>query len=561
MNRSVVLTTAVLFGFLLVALRLAELMLLQHQRLSERALRQYLAEEVVKPERGLILDRRGRELAMNLQAQSLYCDPQQVRSPGVLARKVSAVLGLEYSEALRRLTRAQRRFVWLKRRVSEAQAQQLKGLQGLGLVPEPQRFYPAGELAAHVLGFVNIDNVGQSGVEAYYQEALTSRGLRLQVIKDARGRVLRQGPVPQRRGHTLVLTLDAALQLIAEEAAEEALRRWQASASMVIIMEPHTGAVLALANRPTFDPNRPAQAGPRAWRNRAIADLYEPGSTFKLVVAAAVLQEGLLQEGEVFDVSKGYIEVAGRKFWDVHRHEQLSFEEIIQKSSNVGAIMLAQRLGPQRLYRWAKRLGFGQRTGIDLPGEAKGVLRPPEEFSGTTLAAMAIGYEVSATALQVLRAYAAVANGGYLVQPYVVAQVLSADGQLISQHRPRRQRVLSPQVASRLREILLGVTQQGGTAPGVSLLDEQVSGKTGTARLYLPELGGYGQEYVSSFVGFVPAHEPKLAAIVVVVRPRGQVFGGQVAGPIFKELAEKTFSYLNIPVRRHLLVLGKEAEA
>jgi cell division protein FtsI (penicillin-binding protein 3) len=351
------------------------------------------------------------------------------------------------------------------------------------------------------------------------------------------------------KGNNVVLTIDEVIQHIAEKELDRAMAQWRAAAASVIVMDPFTGEILALANRPSYDPNRPGSASNSERRNRAITDCYEPGSTFKIVIGAGSLEEKIVRPNTLFDVSRGGIEAGGKTIRDVHKYGVLSFQEVIQKSSNVGSIMVGMKLGKERIYQYAKLLGFGEKTGIDLPGEVSGWMVPPEKWSGTSIGAIPIGQEVAVTPLQVLRAYAAIANGGFLVRPHVVSEVISPDGQaLVSFRNMEKKRVLSARTAEIFKDILKSVVEEGGTGRSASVNGNEVAGKTGTAQMINPLTKRYSKEkYVSSFVGFVPADDPKLAIIVVVYEPKGQIYGGVVAAPVFRDIADKALSYLDIP--------------
>jgi cell division protein FtsI (penicillin-binding protein 3) len=548
-KRAIILSTAVVFGFVLVVLRLADLMLINHDRLAAKARLQHLGEKDIQVRRGNIYDRRGRELAVNLDVESAYCDPLQIESPRKAASVLAKVTGKSYRTILKRVS-SKRRFAWIQRKLDADTARKLKSLQikGLGFMPEVKRFYPSGTLASHVIGFVGIDNQALEGIELKYDETLKARPEKVIVARDAGGRMLSEGVDFQSTGNSLVLTIDEGLQYIVEKGLDKAMRMWGASSASAIMMNPFTGEILAMANRPTFDLNNPSSYKASERRNRAITDSYEPGSTFKIVVAAGALEEGLVSPDTEFDCSAGSIEVGGRVVRDTHKHGVITFREVIKTSSNVGAVMVGLMLGKDKLYEYAKRFGFGEKTGIDLPGEASGMLRPPELWSETSLSAVSIGYEVAVTPLQLLRAYSAIANGGFLVKPYIVSKIISPEGRVIYSFRPEKKRAISTKVAETLKEILVSVTQEGGTAATASVDGNRVAGKTGTAKLIDPETGMYSnKKYASSFVGFVPADKPKVALIVVVREPKEKFYGGLVAAPIFKEIADQTLSYLNVP--------------
>lgn len=540
----------IICGFAFVVMRLGDLMLVNHERLAARARLQHLGKKEIGLRRGSILDRRGRPLAVNVDVESAYFNPRESDDPARAVPAIARAAGLDRKSLAKRLS-SDRGFVWVERKLSTERAERLRGLgvKGLGFVPELKRIYPKGPMASHVLGSVGIDNQPLEGLELAYDRHLQGKPASFLYEKDAGGRPLSDGEDYETGGNSLVLTLDEGLQFIVEKALQEALSKWEAASAAAVMMNPFTGEILALANRPTYDPNHPSSSTARARRNRAITDLYEPGSTFKLVMAAGALEEGVVEPEDEFDASKGYIRVGRRAIWDVHNHGVLTFKEVIQASSNVGAIMVGQLLGEEKLYEYARRFGFGEKTGIDLPGESQGVLKPLEEWSGTTLAAMSIGYEVAVTPLQVLRAYSAVANGGYLVEPHVVSRIISPDGRIAWSYRSDIMvRAISGETAETLRGMLESVTRKGGTASEASIDGNSVAGKTGTAKLIDREKGGYSKKrYVSSFVGFVPAEDPRVALIVVVREPKGKYYGGLVAAPVFREIADSTLAYLDVP--------------
>lgn len=551
-KRAIILSTAIAFGFVAVIFRLVDIMLFNHEWFSARAKFQQIRKETIPVKRGIIFDRRGRELAVNLDTESIYCDPSEIVSPDKVAYALAGRINQKPEIILAKLSSTDRKFSWIERKLSAEHVQGIKDLKlrGIGFVPETKRYYPKGSLASHIIGFVNVDNKGLEGVEQKYDKYLVSRGKKAYVFRDAKGNVLSDGQTLNReiKGNNLVLTIDEGLQYILEKNLDEAFLHWKAASASAIMMDPYTGEILAMANRPTFDINNPAEATAAQRRNRAITDCYEPGSTFKIIVGTAALEEGIVRPDTKFDCSAGYIEVGGKKIRDAHRHGVLSFKEVIQKSSNVGAIKIGLSLGRERLYDYIKRFGFGEKTGIDLAGEASGLVRSPERWSGTSIGAVSIGQEVAVTPLQVLRAYAAIANGGFLVKPYVVSEIRSPDGNLIYKRSPEAKRILSEKTANIFREILKTVTEEGGTAIEAAVDGNQVAGKTGTAQLIDPKTKRYSKEkYVSSFVGFVPADKPRIAMIVVIHEPKGQIYGGVVAGPVFRKIASESLSYLSVP--------------
>jgi cell division protein FtsI/penicillin-binding protein 2 len=549
-KREIILHTAIIFSFVMVFLRLADLMIINHKRLAERAMQQHVKVEDIQARRGIIFDRLGREIALNLELESLYGDPESLNLTNEDIKKLALVVDKEPRVILSKIPEAGR-FAWIERKIEPETAEKIRSLRikGLGLRPEAKRYYPKGELASHILGFVGIDNQALEGIELQYDKYLKTAGGKVFLGRDASGRTLSSGVNTEAKGNNVVLTIDEVIQHIAEKELDRAMVQWRAAAASVIVMDPFTGEILALANRPSYDPNRPGSASNSERRNRAITDCYEPGSTFKIVIGSGSLEEKIVRTNSLFDVSRGGINVGGKTIRDVHKYGVLSFQEVIQKSSNVGSIMVGMKLGKERIYQYAKLLGFGEKSGIDLPGEVSGWMVPPEKWSGTSIGAIPIGQEVAVTPLQVLRAYAAIANGGFLVRPHVVSEVIAPDGQaLVSFRDSEKKRVLSARTAELFKDILKSVVEEGGTGQSASVNGNEVAGKTGTAQMINPLTKRYSKEkYVSSFVGFVPADDPKLAIIVVVYEPKGQIYGGVVAAPVFRDIADKALSYLDIP--------------
>ncbi len=572
-KRITVLNTVIIFGFLAIFFRLTDLMVFNHKNLSEKARLQQIKAEDIQVRRGNIYDRRGREFAVNVDLESLYCDAGEVSIDHKRLADLSAVLGTS-PKAIKATFRPDRRFVWVDRKLRPEEAKKIKkilgmgaesgtGVKGFGFLPEPQRFYPKGKLASHVIGLVGLDNQPLEGLELKYNKYLTATGGKVYLPRDASGKMLSPGVDLEAKGNDILITIDEGLQYIVEKELDIAMEKWRAKAAVAIMMDPFTGEILALANRPTYDLNKLGNVSKREMRNRAITDIYEPGSTFKIIVGTAALEKKLVNTSTLFDCSKGSIEVGGKIIRDAHKHGMLTFKEVIQKSSNVGSIQLGMRLGKERIYEYAKLYGFGDLTGIDLPGEVSGWIRKPDKWSATSIGAISIGQEVAVTPLQVLRAYSAVANGGYLVEPHVVSEIRTHDGETVfSFGEPRKKRVVSSRTASIFKDILKTVVEEGGTAEDASVDGNQVAGKTGTAQIVDPATKRYSREkFVSSFVGFVPADKPELAMIVVIYEPRGQIYGGIVAGPVFRSIAAQSLSYLNVPredsLEKNILLVWK----
>ncbi|MCS7203541.1 MAG: penicillin-binding protein 2 [Thermodesulfovibrio sp.] len=544
-KRIKIIKVLIVFSFLVVVFRLFLIMFIEHETYYERAKIQQIKREEILSKRGNIYDRKGRELAISLEKDSLFIDPKQIDSSLTL-NMVAQYVNFDLNSFDKN-----KRFIWLSRKLDSNEVEKIKSLnlKGVGFIPEGHRFYPKGILASHILGVVNIDEKGVEGLELYYDKYLKGEKTSRTFLTDAKGKKLSDGELLEIRGNDIYTTIDEGLQAIVERHIDEAMKKWRASTATAIMMDPFTGEILAMAVRPTYDPNNIALIKNMAvLRNRAITDLYEPGSTFKIVTAAAALEESIVKPYTKFDCSAGYIEVGGKKIKDVHRYGVLTFEEIIQKSSNVGTIKVAMILGKERLYQYIRKFGFGEKTGIDLPGEIAGYVKPPQKWSGTSIGAIPIGQEVGVTALQMLRAYSVLANGGYLVKPYVVSEIHSQDGKILYKAVIKRERIISENTAKTMKEILKKVTEEGGTAPLAKIDGNKVAGKTGTAQKYDLKVKRYSRDkYVSSFVGFIPADDPRIALIVVIHEPKGAYYGGVVAAPVFKAISDEALSYLNVP--------------
>lgn len=546
-------------------------MIFDHVKLSKRAAQQYQLKKTLRAQRGVIWDRNMKEMATNIDAYSLYAEPKRIKDTRSLSKNISTLVKVSYKELnMTLLEKSKKGFIWIDRKMKPETARKVRklldepGYEAIGLMTEAKRFYPKGKTASHILGFNDIDNRGISGLELYYNEFLKGKGKNVSVSTDARGNSLSGNFTDNVSGNNLLLTIDEGIQHIVERELTNAIEIWEAKAAVAIMMDPSTGEILAMSNRPTYDPNlsvkvpssRNKSKFEKYWgerRNRAITDLFEPGSTLKSMLAAAAIEERVVRLNDMFDVSKGYIVVGGKRIKDAHKiEEDLNFAEVIQRSSNVGSVQIAFRLGEDKYYEYLKKFGFGDKTGIDIPGEARGILRDIDEWSGTSLAALSIGQEIGTTPLQILKAYAAIANGGLLMKPYVVSDIISPSGDVIKRVMPEvERRVVSRETAETVKDILKTVVEEGGTATQAYIQGNLVAGKTGTAQIFDNKKGRYYKsKFVSSFVGFVPADDPKLALIVVVYEPQKHIYGGVVAAPVFKNIVEHTFAYLDVPMER-----------
>jgi cell division protein FtsI (penicillin-binding protein 3) len=543
-----------LFALVLCALlaRLFDIQVLQHHLLSSLAERQYQKSAELHGKRGTIYDRRLRELALSVDRESIYINPGEFFTSPEAVTQLARLMGLKDATILEKV-QTDRQFAWLKRKVppDESAALRARGFKGVGFVTESQRFYPKRALAGQVIGFVGTDEAGLEGVEHGYESTLAGEAVRVMLDRDARGRsialrsdALRQLP----QGHDLVLTLDERIQFVAEHELREQITRLGAVGGTAVVMHPFTGEILALANESAFDPNIFREATAKTWRERNITDTFEPGSTVKALLAAGALEERLVRPDDMFFGEQGSIQVGTLTIRDHEKFSWLTFREVIEKSSNVGAIKVGQRLGKDRLYDYLTRFGLGSRTGIDFPGEASGLLRPPQQWSEVSLASLSIGQELAVTALQLATAFSALANGGMLVRPYLVKTVIQ-NGEVIQETAPTQlRRVISEPTARQVTNILQGVVTRGsGRAAAVE--GYTVAGKTGTAQKFDATLGKYSaQKSIASFVGYLPAEQPRATILVSIDEPQaGVAWGGVAAAPVFSAIAQQTMRYLRVP--------------
>jgi cell division protein FtsI (penicillin-binding protein 3) len=541
-----------LCGFGVVLFRLATLQVLQAAELTVKADRQHQKTVSLEGVRGTIVDRHGKMLAMNLEVPSVFGVPTALDNPAKTARTLSPVLHVR-AEELERKLRQDRGFVWLARKLDLEQGRRLErmSMEGVGIVLEGRRFYPKGPLLSHVLGFAGMDGEGLEGIERRYESHLHGEKRVTVLQRDALGRTVfpkesssEQNPAP---GHQLKLTIDEVIQYIVEKELEEAVARAEAKSGTMIVLDPSTGALLASAVSPRFDPNVVSALRPDRWRNRALTDAYEPGSTMKAILAAAAIEERVMKPDTLVFGEQGRMAIANTMIHDHEKLGWLSFAQVIQKSSNVGAAKAGLALGEQRFYHYLQSFGFGERTEIDLPGEAVGLLKHPREWGRRTLASISMGQEIGVTPMQMVTAVAAIANGGVLMRPYVVSEIRDAQGQTLKEVLPHvKRRVISPESARAVTTILEGVVTDG-TGGKAAIAGFRVAGKTGTAQKIDSRTGRYSaSQFVSSFVGYVPANNPRLAMIVVIDEPRGESWGGTVAAPVFNRVGEQVLNYLGV---------------
>jgi cell division protein FtsI (penicillin-binding protein 3) len=553
---------------LMIAMRIVQFTLTDSPDLARLAWRQYHEQIHIAAHRGAILDRHGETLASSVERPSLYVRPRRVSAGdrGRAQAALSAALDLPPRAVARKLA-SEAGFVWLKRAVTPREQTAVRGLaiSGLGEVTEARRFYPHGAAAAQVLGVAGVDLRGIEGVERVYEQDLRALTRTLEIERDALGReILTDGMDDPRAldGATVQLTLDVSLQTIAERALEHGVREAQAAAGTVIVLDPWTGEILALANVPTFDPNDRGTIPAAHRRNRAINDFYEPGSTFKAILAAAALEHGVVRPDEMIFCENGAMPVGKWVIHDHRRHGWLSVAESIAVSSNIAAAKIGARLGRERFHAFLTDLGFGKATGIDLPAEVGGMLHPVADWSRIDLMTTSFGQGIAVTPLQMARAFAAIANGGQLVKPYVGLRATSASGEALWEHQPTIvQRIMKPETARLVTAMLEQVVEEGGTGTRARIEGVRVAGKTGTSQKVEAGTGRYSSDArMASFVGFLPADAPRLVIMVMVDEPQISKYGGMVAAPIFQAIGAAAMERLGIiPAQSSQLL--READA
>jgi len=543
---------AVVSGFSLVIWKAVGLQIMEHATWAERSRAQVQTTLKVPSYRGSIYDSRGRLLSYSVPQPSLYADAQHVEDPLQLARSLSGILG-DCEKNLAAKLKSQRRFVWLKRQMTDADAMRVEalGARGLGFTREYKRFYPYRQLGGQVLGFVGLDGEGLEGLEKIHDDFLTKDHRVFGQLRDGGRKSLWHAPEPPpqpRESWGLQLSLDAFLQYVAEHELEKAALKYQAAAGQIVVLNPRTFEIYAMANWPSFDPNLPGRTSASHWRNRAITDAFEPGSTFKVFLMGAALEEKVVTVNDRIFCDNGRGRVAGHTIRDVRPHGWLTVPEVIKYSSNIAASKIALELGREKYAGYIRSFGFGSPTNIDLPGEIKGLVRPEGKWRPIDLATTGFGQSIGVTALQLTVGIACIANGGEFSEPVLVRRHVNSDGTVLDARDSRsRRRVLSPWTAGQVTQMMRLVTEEGGT--GVNAVPEgyTVAGKTGTAQVVDPETGRYSSDrYTSSFTGFVPAEDPKLVITVVIQEPQGAIYGGAVAAPVFREFAAKALPYLGV---------------
>ncbi|MBI4469708.1 MAG: transpeptidase family protein [Acidobacteria bacterium] len=546
-RRALILAVFVGFWMVSVGARLVYLQVLRHETMVDLAERQQQRTIRISPLRGTIFDRLGHELARSVEVESVFAVPAEMDDFSRAAAMLGQALNIK-PEPLRDRLEDKKEFVWVKRKIPAEEAERVKQLRlpGVHFVTENKRYYPNGDLAAHVLGYTGLDEVGLDGVELSYDHHIRGEEAFAMVLKDARGRSYDRSQTPAFKGQDVTLSIDAAIQLATERELTTAVHETQAASGCAIVMDPNTGEILALANVPTFDPNTFSSFPENRRRNRAIRDTYEPGSVFKIITYGAALQENLARPDENIDCFRGAITLAGHTIRDHKPYGLLSVREALEHSSNVGAIRLGLRVGTERLAKYAGQFGIGRRSGVDLPGETRGLFRSADAWTPVSIGSISMGQEVGVNALQMLAAMSVVANDGVWVQPHVVKTIYSRAGEVLSQTEPERRTVLTRRAARMLADMLEGVVLRG-TGKRAGLRGYTAAGKTGTAQQIDPQTRRYSKtRYVASFAGFAPLQNPQLAAIVILDGPKGDHMGGTVAAPVFKRIMETALHYLSV---------------
>lgn len=563
---------ATVLGFsliLLVALisRAFQLQIMSGQALKAMADRQHTRKLALHTERGTIIDRNGQELAATILVDSVYADPSKIGDPQGISEKLSSTLYVKKNKVMSQLARS-RNFCWIARQISPKQAKEIDilNLKGVHLIQEPKRFYPHKELASHIIGFSGFDSSGLEGLELEYDSFLKNVPGKALWKRDAKGNRLygknHRGGMRANGTSNLILTIDSKIQYIVETELIKAVERVDAKGGTIIVMDPRTGEVLAMANMPRFNPNAFSKYPQDCFRNRAVTDVFDPGSIFKPFLAAAAIEEGIAEETDVIDCENGSYAVGDITINEalMKKYKKLTLREVLKYSSNIGSVKIAERLGKGKYYEYIEKFGFGAKTGIDLPGEVRGILRHYDQWTDVDFATVAFGQGVSVTAIQLLSAISAIANHGVLMKPHVVKGMIDKDGAVVDEFTPTVvRRVISPVTAERIRSIMAEVVEDG-TGRSARMDDVAVAGKTGTSQKFDFSKGRYSSEkLVASFVGFLPAQNPRMSIFVMLDEPKKQKWGGQAAGPVFKSISEQIIRRFNQDIEMREVIANEDS--
>lgn len=556
-------TLLAFFVVLFIALisRSFQLQILSSKKLRTLAQKQHTQTLTLQPERGVIFDRNGEKMAATIMADSVCADPSKIDNPGEVADPLAAILQMDKAVLQKKLS-GTKNFCWIARRIAPEQANLVQdlGIDGIFIIKEPKRFYPSGELAGHLIGFVGMDANGLEGLELRYDRFLKGEAQKLIWTRDAKGKRLYprvEKPETVQKGYyNLILTIDNRIQHLVESHLKAAVRDKGAKGGFAIVMDPRTGEILALANEMGFDPNRFPAVHAAIGKNKAITDCFDPGSTFKPFLAAAAIEEGVVKETDRFHCENGRYAVADRVFHEAQhkRYGLLSLHDILKYSSNIGSIKIFERLGKEKFYQYIRKFGFGEKTGIDLPGEVSGLLRPVEKWTRVDASNIAFGQGISVTAIQLVTALSSIANQGVLMKPFIVRGLMDQQGNLVQAYHPTVvRRVLSPETAKRLTAILTDVVgMEDGTGKRASIVNVAVAGKTGTSQKFDFARRVYSTERVrTSFMGFFPAENPQIAILVSLDEPQRDRWGGVAAAPVFKNIGEQLLTCYKTDIRRN----------
>ncbi|KPA14860.1 stage V sporulation protein D [Candidatus Magnetomorum sp. HK-1] len=541
-----------LFGlcFLAIFVKALYIQIYKNEWLSLEASKQYIEYTRSPAKRGIIYDRQMHGMAVTIDSQSVFAHPLQVENKHEAAQQISSILKMSKNKIRKKLT-VDKRFVWIKRLIGPNQAREIKkkNIPGIHVRSEPGRVYPNKSLASQVIGFTGIDGNGLEGLEYYYNSTLAGKQFISKTKRDAYGREFlpTDESVHKNVGQHIVLTIDQKIQYFCETILKDTVSQYEAKAAYAIVMKPDTGEILSLAHYPTFNPNIFNTFEPSRWRNKAVTDTFEPGSTMKIFLAAAAIESNKCDANSIFFCENGAYSIGSKTIHDSHPYGWLSLQQIIKHSSNVGAVKIGELLGAKYMYKILKSFGFANKTDIDCPAEATGSLMPYDMWTPLDQGAICFGHGISVSAIQLLTAACAIANGGVLMKPFLVKKILSSDGQIIHEKQPQIvRRAISQSTASQTRKIMQTVVSPEGTGFKAALDSYSVCGKTGTSRK-LKSDGTYARSlYFSSFLGFVPAKKPEIAVLIVVDEPEKGYYGGHVAAPAFKRIAYKTLQYLSI---------------
>ena len=555
-------------SFVAIATKAIHLQVYRSPWLTQKASDQYIHSLTTSDKRGIIYDRNLRAMAVSIDVTSIAAYPPRIKNAKQRAAELGDILNLTTAKIKRKLA-ANKPFVWIKRQTTAKEARAVEDLNipGIDFVTEYNRFYPHTTLAAQALGFTGLDGAGLEGIEFYYNQHLKGTDRSFTVYKDALGKGFSAAPgqSANNRGHDLILTIDSNIQYITEKALQEAVDQYSALSALAIVMQPRTGAVLSIAHIPHINPNAYSNFDKSLWRNRAITDSFEPGSTMKIFSAAAALEHGGTTASSLFYCENGAYRIGKNVVHDIHKRGWLSLQQIIKFSSNIGAVKVGQKVGAKNLYHTLRNFGFGRKTGIDSPGETTGSLSNYASWSNMDTGAISFGHGVSVSAIQMVSAVSAIANDGILMKPYIVKQIVNQNGQTVKAFKPQKiRRAISARNAKIVRNIMKTVITEGGTGVNAALDGYSVGGKTGTSRK-LDKNGQYSSNrHIASFIGFTPADDPEIVIMVVIDEPKGKYYASIVAAPVFRQIAQQALNYLNVPpddsTTKFRVFLGSEAK-